>query len=392
MIKPFEHNKGDRYREEFKQKYIPEDQLVRPSLLQKKDNEIKTRSTIDRIVSQKSQITQKSTANQIKTETDSKYLKYKPKHSKKQRIVRIQEIQEDPFCPPQYKNKRIPHGPKGTPDILLRDPPRKVTQSDQTAWKIPPCISNTKNSRGFVLPLEMRISADGKNRQEHKLNEKFLHFSSAIYESEKQGRKALEERKRIQQTLAHEEQIKREESIKREIEEAENKKNSFFTKNKDREGDSDSDSDEEGREAEKQRKLMQQMIKKNAEREVRLKNVGNNRLKEVRDHERDIAEKIALGQKIAKQDDIEIDDRAAVLTGGLDSGYKGEDAYDLYDKPLFQDKIKTNLYTGAKDFEDEHFNVDLKKRNTLGAGKTSHKEKVLKRKKPIEFEKYSGGQ
>jgi hypothetical protein len=31
------------------------------------------------------------------------------------------------------------------------------------AWNIPPCVSNWKNAKGFTIPLEMRLSADGRN-------------------------------------------------------------------------------------------------------------------------------------------------------------------------------------------------------------------------------------
>lgn len=390
MIKPFNYNKGNKYKKELQQKYIPADQLLRPSLTHKKQTQAHTKSTVDRLVSQKTFVSQKATANQIKTKTDSQYVKFKPKNSKKQRIALIQEIQEDPFCPPQYKNKRIPHGSKGTPDVLLQDPPRKVTQEDQNNWKIPPCISNSKNSRGFVLPLQMRISADGRNTSDPRINERFLSFSNALYQSEKQGRKALEEKKRIQQTLAHEELIKREEKIKREIEKTKREKDSLFQKSViESKIESDEDSDGE-KEAEEKRGLIRKMIKKNAEREVRMKNMGSNRRKEIRDVERDLAEKIALGQKVEGKGVVEIDDRVADLVPGLDSGFKGEDAYDLYDKPLFNDAVKTNIYTGAKNFGEEFFEDSLRKRETIGNDNKSHKEKVLKRNKPVEFEKFSG--
>jgi SNW domain-containing protein 1 len=44
----------------------------------------------------------------------------------------------------------------------MRSPPRKLTLQDQLDWKIPPCISNWKNAQGYTIPLEMRLSADGR--------------------------------------------------------------------------------------------------------------------------------------------------------------------------------------------------------------------------------------
>ena len=38
----------------------------------------------------------------------------------------------------------------------------QVTVQDQQAWKIPPCVSNWKNARGYTIPLDKRLAADGR--------------------------------------------------------------------------------------------------------------------------------------------------------------------------------------------------------------------------------------
>lgn len=53
-------------------------------------------------------------------------------------------------------------GPDEPPVPILHSPQRKVTVQDQKDWKIPPCISNWKNARGYTIPLEMRLAADGR--------------------------------------------------------------------------------------------------------------------------------------------------------------------------------------------------------------------------------------
>jgi SNW domain-containing protein 1 len=57
---------------------------------------------------------------------------------------------------------RIPRGPGSPPATINHSPPRKLTAKDMNDWKIPPCISNWKNAKGYTIPLEMRISADGR--------------------------------------------------------------------------------------------------------------------------------------------------------------------------------------------------------------------------------------
>lgn len=37
-------------------------------------------------------------------------------------------------------------------------------------WKVPPCISNWKNSRGYTIPIHMRLAADGRSLQHNSIN------------------------------------------------------------------------------------------------------------------------------------------------------------------------------------------------------------------------------
>ena len=77
----------------------------------------------------------------------------------------MHEVQKDPLQPAQFKHKRIPAAPRSPPPPIMHSPNRKVTAKDQLDWKVPPCISNWKNAKGYTIPLEMRISADGRTLQ-----------------------------------------------------------------------------------------------------------------------------------------------------------------------------------------------------------------------------------
>ena len=48
---------------------------------------------------------------------------------------------------------------------VMHSPPRPVTAEDQANWKIPPCISNWKNAKGYTIPLDKRLAADGRGLQ-----------------------------------------------------------------------------------------------------------------------------------------------------------------------------------------------------------------------------------
>ena len=77
----------------------------------------------------------------------------------------MKEVQKDPLQPAAFKHKRIPKGLGSPPTTIMHSPPRKITVKDQQDWKIPPCISNWKNAKGYTIPLDMRISADGRTLQ-----------------------------------------------------------------------------------------------------------------------------------------------------------------------------------------------------------------------------------
>ena len=48
----------------------------------------------------------------------------------------------------------------------MHSPTRKVTVKEQQDWKIPPCISNWKNQKGYTIPLDKRLAADGRGLQQ----------------------------------------------------------------------------------------------------------------------------------------------------------------------------------------------------------------------------------
>ena len=45
---------------------------------------------------------------------------------------------------------------------VLHSPTRKMTKEEKAAWVIPPSISNWKNSKGYTIPLDKRMAADGR--------------------------------------------------------------------------------------------------------------------------------------------------------------------------------------------------------------------------------------
>jgi len=129
----------------------------------------KTRLALEKLVNGKIKAAQPK--NVPLTGGKSQFVRYTPGQGQdggplKQRVIKITEVIEDPLEPPRFKHKKIPRGPPSPPAPVLRSPPRKATAQEQKEWMIPPCISNWKNNKGFTIPLDKRLAADGRGLQD----------------------------------------------------------------------------------------------------------------------------------------------------------------------------------------------------------------------------------
>lgn len=102
-----------------------------------------------------------------------------------------------------------------------------------------------------------------------------------------------------------------------------------------------------------------------------------------RDEDRDISEKIALGQAKPTSQEGLFDSRLFNQSAGMDSGFGGGDdeRYDVYDKPLFVDRSKSHLY--RIDRERMEQSVGSADRMPAFAGANEAQQRTA----PVEFEK-----
>lgn len=120
----------------------------------------------------------------------------------KQRVIRMVEAQVDPMEPPRFKiNQKIPRGPPSPPAPVLHSPSRKVTVKEQKEWKVPPCVSNWKNAKGYTVPLDKRLATDGRGLQQVHINEKFAKLAEVLYITERKNREAIETRTQLEKKL-----------------------------------------------------------------------------------------------------------------------------------------------------------------------------------------------
>lgn len=83
-----------------------------------------------------------------------------------------------------------------------------------------------------------------------------------------------------------------------------------------------------------------------------MKKVGAEKKKQIKKQERDISEKVALGQAQPTNQDLMYDQRLFDNAGGLEAGNSDSEDDNLYDKPLFADRSAVHAQTantGARD-------------------------------------------
>jgi SNW domain-containing protein 1 len=211
--------------------------MERPSEEEVAETTEKTRLALEKLVNGKIKAAQPK--NVPETGGKSQFVRYTPGQGQgggplKQRIIKITEVIEDPLEPPRFKHKKIPRGPPSPPAPVLRSPPRKATAQEQKEWMIPPCISNWKNNKGFTIPLDKRLAADGRGLQDVSprlecwpgkfwqdtfpsqihINDNFAKFSEALYVSDRHAREEVRQRTLMQQRLAEKEKANKEEHLR----------------------------------------------------------------------------------------------------------------------------------------------------------------------------------
>ncbi|XP_057546163.1 SNW/SKI-interacting protein A [Amaranthus tricolor] len=364
--------------------------------------------------------------NVPKQSSDSKFIKYKPSQQAaafnsgaKERIIRMVEMPVDPLEPPKFKHKRVPRASGSPPVPVMHSPPRPVTVKDQQDWKIPPCISNWKNPKGYTIPLDKRLAADGRGLQDVQINDNFAKLSEALYVAEQKAREAVAMRSKVQKEMAMKEKEKKEQELRALAAKARSERTGIAApvaapapsaRNMDID-DTRSDYGSRGeremtretkeeREARLEREKIREERKRERERERRLEAKDaamGKKSKITRDRDRDVSEKVALGMASvgAGRGEVMYDQRLFNQEKGMDSGFATDDQYNVYDKGLFtaqatlstlyqpKKDVDSDMYGGADEQLDKIKNTDRFKPDRGFTGTT---DKSGPRERPVEFE------
>ncbi|GAA6019304.1 hypothetical protein JCM10207_001254 [Rhodosporidiobolus poonsookiae] len=381
----------------------------------------RTRAALEKLVQGKIKAAQPK--NVPNSQGDVSYMRYTPQQGgvEKQKIIKMMEVVEDPLEPPRFKGKKIPRGPPSPPPPVLRSPPRKVTAQEQKDWMIPPCVSNWKNNKGYTIPLDKRLAADGRGLQDVHINDRFAQFSEALYVADRHAREEVRQRALMQQKIAQKEKEAKEDNLRLLAQRAREERSGvvvqpaaaaraggtmggsigaiagYGSDSEDEEGmaiargrgaaagdgraastddgrsdvggdrDEPADSEDEEltaeeRQAVRERRKIAEEHRRERAREMGRANMGKEAQAKylAKATGRDISEKIALGLAKPTLSKDSMFDSRLFNREQLSSSFGDSDSYNLYDKPLFSgSSAAAAIYKPrGQNVDDEGYEVD----------------------------------
>ena len=213
------------------------------------------------------------------------------------------------------------------------------------------------------------------------INDNFAKFSEALFVADRHAREEVRQRSLMQQKLAEKEKAQKEENLRLLAQRAREERAGIAPRAADTskpsaertaamqaslgaygsESESDSEpSEEEGdEEAAKVRDQMRAEKRREREREMRMSNMGTEQRAKMlaRQQNRDISEKIALGLAKPTLSKESMLDSRLFNQESLSGNFADDDAYNLYDRPLFHGssaaaaiyKARGNISEGNQD-------------------------------------------
>ncbi|KAM8807953.1 SNW domain-containing protein 1 [Eudromia elegans] len=339
---------------------VDDPELQRPDEEAIREITEKTRAALEKSVSQK--VAAAMPVRAADKLAPAQYIRYTPSQQgvafnsgAKQRVIRMVEMQKDPMEPPRFKiNKKIPRGPPSPPAPVMHSPSRKMTVKEQQEWKIPPCISNWKNAKGYTIPLDKRLAADGRGLQTVHINENFAKLAEALYIADRKAREAVEMRAQVERKMAQKEKEKHEEKL-REMAQKARERRAGIKSHVEKEDGEARERDEIRHDRRKERQHDRNLSRAAPEKRYKLQ----------RNENRDISEIIALGIPNPRpSNEVQYDQRLFNQTKGMDSGFAGgeDEIYNVYDQPWRSGKDMAQIYRPSKNLDKDMYGDDLEAR------------------------------
>lgn len=373
-----------------------EQELEKPTGEEIEQTAENTKQALDKVLAEK--LEQSRPRHVTKRPDEPTYVRYKSGDTNKQRIIRVQDFEQDPMAPPRFKRNEVPDQPESPPPPQIHSPPRKATKEEKADWYIPPAVSNWKNPKGFAVAIDKRATADGRGFHDNTVSDKRAAFAEALYNAEVEARKGVRERAAMRQKIAEKENAEKEEKMRELARQAREERKGVSEDEREEEEEeeikkevSEHSSDDET--AESQRRAEARIERrKQRERELKKTKMGTESKARqfAKEHGRDISERVALGlAKPTLSGDSRFDSRLFNKSSG--PGYNED---QLYDKSLFSGREAINsIYQtrggGVVDTSAEEQIANESRFDSLGKAKKGFKgsEEMGPTEGPVEFEK-----
>ncbi|KAI3454775.1 hypothetical protein Pfo_011438 [Paulownia fortunei] len=247
------------------------------------------------------------------------------------RLIKVVKMAEDPLEPPKFRHRRIPKagGGGGSPAAaVMHSPPRPVTAEDLKNWKVPPCVSNWKNPKGYVIPMDKRRTGTA-DRLEFEINQRKAKLAEALYVAEEAARESVALRNKIQREREMKEKERRDEELRELARNARDCAVLYGNSNKHM----------------KNLHKAEVLEEKRRKRRLEAKEGTMMKMKSRDERDRVISERMALGLAFTGREKGEFLFDLRLVDGekGLNSGFAtgDDDHYNVYDKCLFNTQFST---------------------------------------------------
>ena len=379
----------------------PSTSLQKPSAEKTFQTTLETKAALENICSRRIKYSQtiKSTNPLFSNVKNSKYINYKSKNSNNSKIIEITNRPIDPLSSNHYTFQKIPHS-NTDPSIfvpVMHSPQRKITYEDQRDWKVPPCVSISKNPKGLVIPLDIRLANDGRNLKEFQVNKNFSKFADVLFLAEKRARAEIEERNRIAESIQIKVELKKEEELREAAKQARLERKAINSgtglSNIESINTIRSDVTEEfllGKKTERE-ELIREKIERNQLRALRKKEIENDRKVEmiINNNKRKFKDKDIINDKnnLGNNSGNLFDNKLYEKKNANKDNNDSDDG-DVYDKPLFNEGNLQQIY---KDDDGKEHKKIIKKL-VENKGKLFSKGNIndldgIQRNGPVQFEK-----
>ena len=333
------------------------------------------------------------------------------------RIIRVAQKAVDPLSLALTKYRAAPKPPGSPPVPILHSPRRKATEEEKADWDVPKCVSNWNNTQGHVISLEKRLAQTTKT-EAPVINDHFAKLSEALLTTEGLMSTVISERTKAKQENEEKRRLAENEELRIAAAEARNAKFRSRQDNEepinyaiDKKGRDESSSENEKEEeddiakaAKAARDRLRLQRKRELDREMKLEQAGK-RTKAMREEERDVSEKIALGLPVPKSAggslESEFDQRLFNRgESGLSSGRQADDEDNIYSTSLFSSSSR-NIYKPSQSLRDNKSASEIQSKldelkgrsevfETHGFKGSESQKQPIQREGPVQFEKVEG--